>query len=694
MKILTSKETAIQWYLDHGFTLFPLRGKVPLGGFHWREATFDPFFDPQDNFGVQLSAEDLVIDIDPRNGGTESFERLGVTTPTFTVETGSGGLHLYFKKPAGFKIRKNLKEFKGIDFISEGGYVVGAGSEHPKTNLDYFILKEGSIEKAPQALLDLIQKQDVVLEKGTRTYVEDEQTKQRYIEYLKQTDPAIEGEAGDARTFAVCAQGRDFGLSPTDVHTLFSDFYNIRCTPPWTEEAIKQKVENVFKYAKGSIGSKAPTIVFEIWTEEKIAKQKTEIDKYLQRGANGITIKPNLNNTAVIFNINFPNNALHNLLAFNEFSNNIEFLRSPPWNKVEPFIKDWSDEQAIQCKYWISNIWKFEPSTAVIHEAALKAAKDNSFHPVRDYLKDLKWDGHKRCHKWLFDIMGAQDNSYTRAVGLKFLVAAVKRIFEPGCKYDYILTLEGRQGTFKSTVFEILSVRKEWYGDPHIDIMNKDSVVLLFGKWIVEMPEMQTHYRAETTAMKGFLSRSVDRSRMAYGRVAKDYPRQCVFGGTINHEADRDFGWLKDTTGNRRYWPVLVGEIRLPNLTGLREVVHQLWAEAYQLYLSGVPVYLEDIAILKQAEDEQAKRLGKDPWQDTIENWLDAPNNIGVNVFNGEEIYEFCLGGNMEKYSGREARRISHVMDNLRWVKGIFWDKDKRKPKRGYKRPEVIDELR
>lgn len=689
MSTLSNKEACIQWYLDAGFTLFPLRGKHPLKDYHWREDTYDPFFEAKENFGIQLSETDLVVDVDPRNGGTESFARLGITEPTFTVETGSGGLHLYFKKPKDFKIRKNLKEFRGVDFISSGGYVVGAGSVHPTTNKSYFILKEGSIESASDTLLGILQKHETTLSKGTGVYDDNTQTVDRFKQYLMDIEPAIEGHGGDGLTFTVCASGRDFGLSPSCVFDLISEIYNPRCQPPWGYEDLRIKVDNAFKYARGSIGSKAPTVVFEVWTEEKITKNQSEINKFLQRSSHG-TVKPNLNNTAVIFNKNFPNNALHDLLAFNEFSNNIEFLRSPPWNTKQPFVKDWSDEQAIQCKYWISNLWKFEPNTNIIHEAALKASMDNAFHPVRDYLKGLTWDGHHRANTWLPEIMGTKDNMYTRAVGLKFLVAAVKRIFEPGCKFDYLLTLEGKQGTFKSTAFEILATRKEWYADPHMDIMNKDSVFMMFGKWIVEMPEMQTHFRAETTAMKGFLSRSTDRARMPYGRISRDFPRQCVFGGTINQEADRDLGWLKDTTGNRRYWPVLVGEVCKPKLDELRQIVHQLWAEAYMLYLQDVPVYLEDLSVAIEAENEQAKRLGRDAWQDPVEDWLDAPQNIAQQIFRGEDIYRDCIGGNLEGFGVKEQARLSHVMDVLGWTKGVYWNKLEKKHKRGYKRPELL----
>lgn len=689
MITLLDKQACIEFYIDSGFTLFPLNGKHPPKDYHWRETLFDPFFEAERNFGIQLSATDLVVDVDPRNGGRETFEKIKRLLPaTFKVITGSGGLHLYYKKPADLKIRKNLKEYPGIDFISEGGYVVGAGSVHPDTAKTYDT-KDGVIVEASVELLDLIQKQKTELTKGTGKYADDEQTIQRYIDYLSNAPLAIEGQNGDATTFSVAATGRDFGLSPDCTYGAILQFYNGRCLPPWDADQLRLKVLNAYKYAHNEVGALSPQAVnFPKLTPEQEEKLEAELDKWFQRNKDG-SIKRNLNNTAVLFANNFPVKMFNELLGFNEFTNNIEFLRPAPWHFKGESVVGWSDSEAIRCKFFLSNFFKFEPTTDLMHEAAYKAAIDHKFHPVREYLKNLKWDGHKRAHLWLVDIMGAKDNTYVRAVGLKWLVAGVKRIMEPGCKFDYLLTLESRQGTYKSQAFEILAVKKDWYCDPSIDITNKDSVFLIAGKWIVEMPEMHTHYRAETTAMKAFLSRSVDRVRVPYNRTSTDFPRQCIFAGTINPEANTDLGWLKDTTGNRRYWPVTVSDAKPADLEQLRLLVDQLWAEAYVLYLQGVKVYLEDNAVEDLARKEQIERMGVDPWQNHIEKWLFSGANLSVNIFTGEEIYRDCINGQMQHYTVKEMSRISRVMMNLGWVAGVHWDREAGTRRRGYKRPEI-----
>lgn len=687
-----NKQDLIDFYIDQGFTLFPLVGKVPPAGLHWRQCEFDPFFEATANFGVQLKATDLVIDVDPRNGGDKSIQEFLVIAGeygiTFCVATGAGGIHVYLKKPAEVKIRKNLPGFKGLDFISEGGYVVGAGSTHPETGKLYIGLP-GPIAAATDKLLELITKKDVELKKGTGIYDDSEQAIARYRGYLENALPAVEGDAGDQRTFAVCATGRDYGLSPTSVLECLIDIWNPKCQPPWDRQALSTKVENAYKYAKGEIGTKAPAAHFQIWSDKQIDEAQKEIDKWLQRNGQGQPFK-NLNNTNVLFHTNFPVPDLRDLLKFNEFSNQIEFARVAPWHRPGENIKQWTDGEALSCKLYMSNRFKFEPTTLIMHEAAYTSAIRHNYHPVKDYLTSLKWDGHKRCHNWLPEIMGSIDDPYTRAVGLKFLVAAVKRIFQPGCKFDYVLTLEGKQGTYKSTAFEILAVNKDWYADPSLDLTHKDSIFLMFGKWIIELPEMETHHRAETKAMKAFLSRNTDRARLTYGRVAQDFPRQCVFAGTINPEHDKDLGWLKDTTANRRYWPVPVGFKKDVDLGALKAVRDQLWAEAYQLYLANTAVYMEDAKLEGLAAIEQEKRMSRDPWQDPIEAWLHSSLNITVNFFPGEQIYRECVGGHLSNYGMREMARISRCMQLMGWEKNVYWDKNVKDHVRGYKRPELL----
>lgn len=683
-----NKSELIQHYLDLGFTLFPLNGKVPPKGCHWRQMTFDPFIEFDGNFGVQLPSDILVIDADPRNfeNNISSLalleQELGFALPkTLTVMTGSGGTHLYYKKPADVKISKSVQDFPGLDFLSDGCYVVGAGSIHPATQMPY-LAEINPIIEAPQKLLDLIVKRHMPMAytNEVKQYVNDNQTRERYKSYLETAEIAVEGASGDQTTFKVAAHGRDFGLSPEDTLSLMADHYNNRCEPPWAAEELQRKVQNAYKYAEGNIGSLAPTVAFpkdkfEVWSPEQ--------DKYFHRNQGGF-IKMDQHNTALMFSPNFP---LDGLLAIDLFSHNIIFKKPAPWHRPQDKgIKIWCDDEAIRCRHWLSTNYKYEPSQSLMHEGALAAAYQYQFHPVKDYFESLKWDGHKRLHNWMHSYLGTVDDQYTRAIGLKTLVACIKRIYEPGCKFDYITVLEGDQGSGKSTAWRILA-SKQWFGDTPIDISKEWSIMKTFGKLMYEWAEMESFRKANTQAMRAFLSSDTDTVRLPYNRTIQPIPRQGIFVGTFNPEKDSDIGWLHDTTGNRRYWIVrtgVEGDIRNDKLEQARD---QLWAEAFIFYNSGMSIHFEDTAVIEQAQQEQAKRLGRDSWHNAIETWINSVHNIEKKTFSGEEIYKDCIGGNLTQYKRTEMVRISRVMGELGWVKGIFYDPRVKESVRGYRRP-------
>lgn len=660
-------------------------GKVPPAGCKWRERTYNPFVEFSANFGVQLGHKDLIIDVDPRNGGTNSLLKLvadiGCSLPEGpSVVTGSGGQHIYLEKPIKLKIKKGLKAYPGIDFLSDGCYVVGAGSIHPETNKEY-LLCPGPAVKAPQKLLELIEKTDTPLKTKpeAREYVNDAQTKERYIDYLKSAPIAIEGEAGDATTFSVAATGRDFGLSPDITYDLILQFYNGRCQPPWDPDPLRRKIDNAFHYASGNVGSRAPDIAFpkqefEVWDPEQ--------DKFFHKNAFN-QIKLDQHNTALMFAPDFP---LAGLLALDLFSHNLIYKKRAPWHNPKEDIRVWTDDEASRCRHWLSTNKKYEPNQQMMHDGALVAAYQYQFHPVKDYFESLVWDGHKRIHNWMHSYLGAAEDPYTRAVGLKTLVACVKRIYEPGCKFDYITVLEGHQDTGKSTAWKILA-GKQWFGDTPIDISKEWSIMKTFGKLMYEWAEMETFRKSGTQAMKAFLSSESDTVRLPYNRNIQNIPRQGIFVGTFNPDKDADIGWLHDTTGNRRYWVVstsVCGDIRNDKLEAVRD---QLWAEAIALYRMGVPIYFEDIVVIKMAQDEQAKRLGKDPWHDAIDMWVNAEHNLDKIVLTGDEIFKDCIGGNLTQYKRVEMGRISMVMVKLGWAKGVHHHAVRKESVRGFKRP-------
>src|ERR1019366_3150309 len=216
-------------------------------------------------------------------------------------------------------------------------------------------------------------------------------------------------------------------------------------------------------------------------------------------------------------------------------------------------------------------------------QAVQTVAREHPFHPVRDYLNSLKWDGVKRIDDWLGPYLGADPSDYVRGVGSKWLIGAVARIREPGCKNDTCLILEGEQGTLKSTALRTLT--DPWFTDDIAELGTKDSALQLRGVWLIELSELASMHPSEISRTKAFMSRNTDRFRPPFGRRPIEVPRECFFAGTVNQSA-----YLRDETGGRRFWPVKRGAI---NIAELRRDRDQLWAEAVHQYGAGPSWWLD-----------------------------------------------------------------------------------------------------
>jgi hypothetical protein len=261
----------------------------------------------------------------------------------------------------------------------------------------------------------------------------------------------------------------------------------------------------------------------------------------------------------------------------------------------------------------IDQRFRFRPGLEFFRDVVENRAWLNGYHPVRDYLDSLVWDGVERLDSWLIDYCGAEgDETYIRAVGRLVLVAGVRRIRSPGCKFDELLILESEQGSGKSTLLSILAGRPEWFDD-NLPLGAESKVVIeqTAGRWIIEVGELHQGRRGgrrSVEEIKAGLSRTVDRSRLAYGRITESRPRSFVAIGTSNGVA------LDDPTGDRRFWPVTVTEI---DLAGLRRDRDQLWAEAAAAESAGEPIRM-DPSLWKRAATAQESRRVDDPIADRI----------------------------------------------------------------------------
>ncbi len=301
------------------------------------------------------------------------------------------------------------------------------------------------------------------------------------------------------------------------------------------------------------------------------------------------------------------------IFRLDEFAHSEICTVDTPWGSKAG--QEMVDIDTLRIMDWIGKRHRFEPSKDKIDDAISCISDRNRFHPVRDYLSGLKWDGVPRIDTWLETYLGATGpRAYVRAIGRKTLVAMVKRVFQPGCKFDHVLILEGNQGEGKSTTLKNLA-GPEWFTDAKVDMSgDKDTVLALRSIWVSELGELSGMRNAEVDSLKEFISRTTDRIRVPYGRKAENFPRQCVFIGTTNRDE-----YLKDPTGNRRFWPVKVGRCDFEAVARDRD---QLFAEAVFAYELGEPLYLEDDDMERGAKREQDARTQGDPIEEQIRDWL------------------------------------------------------------------------
>ncbi|MEO5332588.1 MAG: CHC2 zinc finger domain-containing protein [Magnetococcus sp. YQC-5] len=356
------------------------------------------------------------------------------------------------------------------------------------------------------------------------------------------------------------------------------------------------------------------------------------------------------------------------VFGFNEFSGDIEIISAPPWADDRWKPDRLHDVDMTRAAVWMQ-MRRINVSSNLTFEAIREVAFQNPFHPVRDFLSSLKWDRIKRLDHWLADFVGAADNEYSSAVGRKWLISAVARAFEPGCKVDSVLILEGKQGIGKSTVFRTIAGKK-WFCDYLPDIKNKDAAIQLQGVWILEHAELDTLNRSEISSVKQFITTQDDKFREPYARTAEIHPRGCVFAGSVNPGGN---GYLKDITGARRFWPVVCTQI---DRIGLADARDQLLAEAVVAYHAGENWYLspelEDIAAIEQDE-----RLERDEWATLIEQYIYEKNRYFVSV---GEILEFCFRVEKGKWAQIDQNRVAKCLKLLKWVKtrrridgGLVW---------------------
>jgi predicted P-loop ATPase len=362
----------------------------------------------------------------------------------------------------------------------------------------------------------------------------------------------------------------------------------------------------------------------------------------------------------------------HGVIAFDEFSGQVMKLRSPPFARGE--VGEWSDIDDARLELWLAERYALRRlSSDVVNKGVLLAADAHRFHAVRDYLNALTWDGERRLSLLLWDYFGAnggKPSEYHCSIAVKWMVGAVARIFRPGCKMDNVLILEGPQGKLKSSALKALF--DPWFTDAGFEIGSTDGYQIIRGMWCVELAELDGFNRVEASRSKAFFTRATDRYRNPYGRKPVNVPRQGVFAGSVNHGV-----YLKDETGNRRFWPIEIGHVELRVLAQDRD---QLWAEAVWWYRAGEEWWVS-ASDRHLFEDEQEARYMQDAYEQKVRAWLEGESGGPDGVQNRVSMADLlgrALKLDVSKWTLPEQQRVGRIMariardsgdeDRLAWI--------------------------
>lgn len=361
------------------------------------------------------------------------------------------------------------------------------------------------------------------------------------------------------------------------------------------------------------------------------------------------------------------------VLAYDAFGNTEVIRKALPWREPERpgrSYEPWLGADDKRLQHWFDKVHKIS-SAKTIQNAFTEVVHRNTFHPIKAYVENATWDGVPRAERLFVTYLGAADTHYTRQATGKMLLAAVTRLYRPGCKFDYMLVLIGPQGAGKSSILGKLG--REWFSDSLRTFENKEAGEHLQSGWIFEIGELSAMKKTEVEEVKAFLSKTEDRYRVAYDRQVSEFPRKCVFFGTTN---TRDF--LRDATGNRRFWPIEVFPDRAEkshwdHLTEYE--VSQIWAEVLSWFKAGETLELDHEARM-EAERQQASHMESDPREGIIQEWLDTPMDDEMGRPTDDlrdqvcaaQIWSECLGKKRGDMKPWEAKEICDIMRRMpRW---------------------------
>ena len=636
-------------YASKGMAVFPLkvRGKDPLTKHGVKDATtnfntIEKWWTkhPNANIGIACGAASgglLVVDLDEKENGISGSDSLhnwerenGELPETVRSITGKGGAHLLFRIDHAEKNKVNLLE--GVDIRSDNGYIVAPPSIHPNGNRYEWEYdpEEYEIAEADATVLKL-------LSVG----------KKPEPDKFTVPDKIPDGKRNDT-IFKMACSLQSRGLADESIFIACAAENTAKCNPPLSDEEVRKIVESALRHDKGL---SAPVVA------------NTDIDLIYDTDKDGNPkIRQCAENVARVI-LNDP--ALAGKIKEDTFGHRLIYLGQLEWRAEGDTFGEWSDKDDSALRSYLHMRYRLR-NKGDYEDGFNMALFENSYDPLVGYLNALEWDGTPRIDEALHHMLGVERTEYNIAVFRMFLQGAVRRAYEPGCKFDNMIVLIGNQGDGKSTLFRFLACSEDWYTDNFNfrDTKNKATIEYMTGKWILEMGEMEVMKKDTITSneLKAFISSQADDYRVPYEKRPQRRPRQCIFCGTSN---DKNF--LKDRTGNRRYWPIdchATDETkdRIFDYKTSRPYLQQVMAEAVHYYKQHPD---EDLKLPRRielmAEEAQDEHLEEDVWVQIIDDYLDTEPVARVNA---AYLYEKALGKNAADMRKGESNRIVTILRN------------------------------
>ena len=643
-------------YAKKGFAVFPLkyRDKVPLTRNGCKDATTDAAQIkawwqkyPNANIGLatgSVSQNVFVIDLDiDEDRGIDGYHSLedwqrehGDFPETWTAITGRGGYHLYYRGNGRVKNRAGIID--GVDIRGNGGYVVAPPSIHKNGNRYEWEYSPDEFE---------IAKAD------------------NNVEYFLNHDDQKQGAAFTMPNIVAAGQRNQMlfrfacmmqakGASDQSVFAATMAENESSCSPPLTEQEVRIIVSSATKYDKGKpIHIDSEGVATRENKDDVIGNPEwvlNFLDCNHDKDGNIKSVKQFVHNFEIVMD---KDDRFAGKIRFNEFAQQLYLCGNVPWEN-ENNCRAWSshDDSAlfslIQADYGLKSRQDFA-------DALKNVSMRNKFHPVRELLDSLTWDGKEHIRSLLPEYLGAEDSDYTYQVMRLWMLGAVSRVYKPGSKFDYTMILQGSQGIGKSTFLKQLAMDDSWFNDS-LDSLDSDKAVQsLTGSWIIELAELKSLARTAggVESVKRFLTATQDKYRIPYERRADTFYRQCVFAGTTNKD---DF--LQDETGNRRFLIVQTG-VKKPSkslfVPEIMDTIKLAWAEAVHIWKNEKPQLILPETYMQEAKELQEANMADDGKRGIIQEYLEGKTQVCA-----REIWEKALGENVSprKYQITEINDI------------------------------------